>query len=318
MNIFVTGASGFLGRFLVPFLTEKGHKVIGISSYECDLCKRDSLKIFDAERFDQIYHLAAWTQAGDFCLRHPGEQWLINQKINTHMLDWWSEKQPQAQFIAMGTSCSYDPSYPLEEDYYLTGKPIESLFTYAMTKRMLLAGLMALQKQFGLNYLYIVPSTLYGGGYHTDGRQLHFIFDLIRKILRGHFLGDPVVLWGDGEQKRELVHVKDFIGALWELSQRETNTTINIGSGKEHSIREFAAIICQIAGYPPSKIEYDTSRYVGARSKVLSINKLTNILPQYTSRPLADGIREVVQWFLAHPELIDPALHAAAVAQTTR
>merc|ERR1712070_293364 len=96
------------------------------------------------------------------------------------------------------------------EENYLTGTPISSLFTYAMTKRMLYAGLLALNKQYSLNYLCLVPSTLYGAGYHTDGRQMHFIFDLIRKIIRGKLYNEPVILWGDGTQSRELVFVEDF------------------------------------------------------------------------------------------------------------
>ena len=304
MNILVTGASGFLGKFLCSFLRSQGHTVVEVSSKNCDLQKADSLKQFDAEHFDQIYHLAAWTQAGDFCLFHPAEQWVINQKINTYVLDWWQKSQPKAKLIAIGTSCSYDPAHPLEEEYYLLGSPIESLYTYGMTKRMLLCGLKAMHKQYQLDYLYVVPSTLYGSGYHTDGRQLHFIFDLIRKILRGHLYGDKVTLWGDGEQKRELVHVQDFIQALWELSGKEKNCVINIGAGKEYSIKEFARIICEQVGYPFSKIEFDLSKYVGARSKSLSIQKLKSICPLYAPKEPQEGIREVVEWFYQNKSLL--------------
>ncbi len=296
MKIFVTGATGFLGRHLVSFLKTRGHAVIGISSKDCDLTCSSSLQQFANEKFDQIYHLACWTQAGDFCLHHPGEQWLINQKINTHVLDWWHENQPQAKMIAMGTSCSYDPNLSLEEKNYLLGEPIESLYTYAMTKRMLLCGLKALQKQYGLEYLYLVPSTLYGEEYHNDGRQLHFIFDLIRKILRGHLYGERVVLWGNGEQKRELVHVRDFVQIMWGLADKQKNCVINIGSGKEYSIKEFAELICDCVGYPFHKIEFDPVRYVGAKSKVLVIEKLREILLDFSTTSLKQGIEETVKW----------------------
>ena len=73
----------------------------------------------------------------------------------------------------------------------MQGEPVKSLYTYAMTKRMLLQGVRALHQQYQLQWLCVVPSTLYGPGYHTDGRQMHFIFDLIRKILRGKYLGKP-------------------------------------------------------------------------------------------------------------------------------
>lgn len=306
MKILVTGSTGFLGGFLCKELQAQGHAVTLAHSKNCDLRQADSLRQFDGVKFDQIFHLAAWTQAGDFCLHHLGEQWIINQKINTNVLDWWHSRQPQAKLIAMGTSCSYDPALPLSEDFYLQGEPIESLFTYAMTKRMLLSGLKALSKQYGLQYLYLVPSTLYGPGYHTDGRQMHFIFDLIRKILRGKWYGEQVELWGDGEQKRELVHVRDFVGALLRLNETESNTHINIGSGKEHSIKEFASSICQAVDFPFEKIVFDTSKYVGARSKVLNVEKMHRALPDFSWTELSDGLRETIDWFIAQREVLLP------------
>src|SRR6185312_414022 len=136
MNILVTGASGFLGSALCPALKAKRHQVVRLSSSMADLREPKSLDLFNGERFDQIYHLAAWTQAGDFCLHHPGEQWIINQRINTNVLAWWQQDQSQAKLICMGTSCAYAPDDDLREENYLTGIPIESLYTYAMTKRM--------------------------------------------------------------------------------------------------------------------------------------------------------------------------------------
>ena len=126
---------------------------------------------------------------------------MINQRLNTQVLDWWSSAQPQARLIAMGTSCSYAPGAGLREDNYLLGLPVPELQAYAMTKRMLLIGMQALSAQYGLRHLYLVPNTLHGAGYHTDGRQMHFVFDLIRKILDGKAQGRPVRLWGDGHQK---------------------------------------------------------------------------------------------------------------------
>ena len=305
MKCLVTGATGFLGKVLCPYLKQQGHELVELSSANCDLRQAQALEAFNEHRFDEIYHLAIWMQAGDFCLKCPADQWVINQQINTHMLDWWHRRQPQAKLIAMGTSCSYDPAYPLEESYYLAGTPIESLFAYGMTKRMLLAGLISFHRQYGHNYLYLVPSTLYGKeGYHCDGRQLHFIFDLIRKIVRGQLYGEPVVLWGDGEQKRELVHVDDFVHAMGQLIHTHSNDVVNLGEGCEHSIREYAEIIAERVGYPASQIQYDTTRYVGARSKVLSIQKVKSLLPEYSLRDPKEGIGQIVDWLLQNPQLL--------------
>jgi GDP-L-fucose synthase len=296
MNILVTGATGFLGTTLCAFLEQKGATLTRLSSGNCDLTRAGSLSEVARERFNVIFHLAAWTQAGDFCLKHPGEQWIINQKINTNVLDFWAGHQPKAKLVFMGTSCAYAPGSDLREEDYMAGEPIDSLYTYAMTKRMLYQGARALHKQYGLNYLCAVPSTLYGAGYHTDGRQMHFIFDLIRKIIRAKEYGDEVVLWGDGHQTREVVLVDDFVAILWEMTKEFDNDIFNIGAGEEFSIRAFAQQICEIVGYDPDKIQYDTSRYVGAKSKCLNVEKAKAALT-YDLTPLDAGLRKTIEWF---------------------
>lgn len=298
MNILVTGASGFLGVALCAQLEAQGHFLIRLTSKNADLTRQDSLDRFKGRMYDQIYHLAAWTQAGDFCLYHPGEQWIINQQINTNMLAWWEKNQPQAKIICVGTSCAYMPDLDLTEENYLVGTPIDSLFTYAMTKRMLYVGLLALQKQYGLKYLCLVPSTLYGPGYQSDGRQMHFIFDLIRKIMRGKLYGEPVVLWGDGYQKRELVFIDDFVKTMIYLAANYDNDIINIGAGEEFSIRYFAKLICDIVGYNFNNVQYDTSKYIGAKSKCLSIKKVKSLYPHLEFTPLDIGIAKTVDWFI--------------------
>lgn len=299
MKILVTGATGFLGKHLCARLEARGDNVVRVSSSTCDLTQSDSLRAFTAGKFDEIFHLAAWTQAGDFCLHHPGEQWVINQAINTNVLHWWQERQPQAKLISMGTSCSYAPDMTLTEENYLLGTPIESLFTYAMTKRMLQVGLQSLRQQFGLRYLTVVPSTLYGPDYHTDGRQLHFIFDLIRKIVRGKLFGEPVVLWGTGNQRRELVFIDDFITILLRLDMMVENEIVNIGAGEEFTIRHFARLICDRVGYPFESIQFDTSKYVGAESKCLSTARLNSLLPDRVTTPLEDGLKRTIDWFMS-------------------
>lgn len=304
MKILVTGATGYLGKNLCRALRAAGHRVDALGSKDCDLTRDDALSPFTTPHYDHIYHLAAWTQAGDFCLHHPGEQWVINQRINTNVLDWWRTHQPQAKLIAMGTSCAYAPDSDLVEDQYLNGLPIDGLMSYAMTKRMLYVGLLSLKRQYGLSYLCLVPSTLYGPGYHTDGRQMHFIFDLMRKIVHAQRTGDRVELWGDGHQRRELVHVDDFVRIAIELASTQSNELVNIGAGEEHSIRHFAHLICDQVGYDYRKVAYDTSKYVGARSKCLNVDKLRSLMPSLRLTPLEEGLASTVDWYrsLSHPQ----------------
>lgn len=296
MKIFLTGGSGFLGQHLVKRLKDEGHSVVAPSSIECNLRMCDDLSKF-TDTYDAIFHLAAYTQAGDWCLTHPGEQWIVNQQINTNVLDWWHHQESPTRMVAIGTSCSYAPVSGLVETEYMNGEPIKSLYTYAMTKRMLLQGLRAVNKQYGLDFLYVVPSTLYGAGYHQDGRQMHFIFDLIRKILRGREFGETVTLWGDGYQSREIVHVDDFINNLFGLFNLGATDIYNLGSGTEYSIRDFAQVICDLTGYDFNLIQFDTSKYVGAKSKVLNNTKANTFLTKYSGRNLQSGIYEVINWF---------------------
>ena len=184
MKILITGASGFLGKHLCSILS-KNHdtKITPLSSKEADLTKSNSLIKYESIKFDKIYHLAAWTQAGDFSLYHSGEQWINNQLINSNILRWWHENQRQAKLISIGTSCSYSEGGSHEEKDYLNGDPIQGLYTYGMCKRMLFVGQQSLAKQFGMKFLTVVPSTLYGSNYNFSNKIPHFIFDIIIKII---------------------------------------------------------------------------------------------------------------------------------------
>lgn len=296
MNILVTGATGFLGQALQKALTASGHDVIALGSRDANLFDTTSLDRFLERPLDRIFHLAAWTQAGDFCLRHPGEQWINNQLINTTVLKFWAAHKGRPKLVTIGTSCVYEEGRELVEDQYLEGTPIDSLYTYAMTKRMLLIGQRSLAKQFGLKHLTVVPSTLYGPGYHLEGKQLHFIFDLAAKMLRFRDGGAPVVLWGDGHQRRELINVHDFVDDMLYLTDRVDDEVVNIGGGTDHSIREFAGTLAGIIGIDEAKIDYDTTKYVGAKSKSLDISKLRRLRPDLKRTALADGLSEMVRY----------------------
>ena len=231
----VTGATGFLGRHLCSRLRSSGFELYISNTKVANLDNIENLRIYDGISFDYIFHLAAITKAGDYALTHSGEQWLNNQTINTNILTYWKKFQPQAKMICMGTSCSYMPGIQMKEGNYLIGEPEESLYTYAMTKRMLLVGLQSLSKQYGLKWLYFIPSTLYGPNFELDDN--HFIFDFIRNCYIAKYNNGQFTIWGDGEQKRELVYIDDAVEAIVKL--RDNNNEIfNLGSGEDYSIND--------------------------------------------------------------------------------
>lgn len=295
MNVLVTGGNGFLGRNLIRILSKnKDLNIVSFSSSDVDLKLHNSLHKFNNLKFDKIYHLAAWTQAGDFSLTHMGEQWVNNQLINSNVLTWWKDYQPQSKFMSIGTSCSYEEGSDLKEENYLNGSPLRDLYAYGMTKRMLYIGLKSLNQQFGFKYLVTIPSTLYGPGYEISNRIPHFIFDIIKKIIKAKKYNDQVELWGNGYQKRELVYVDDYVHQMLLLEDKLENDICNIGAGIEYSIREFAKIICEIVDYNFDKILFNENKYTGAKSKKLNTKKINNILGNYKTITLEEGLRKTV------------------------
>lgn len=298
MRALVTGGSGFLGRHLVPFLKKQRHELTVINSKNCDLRERQNLLQFKNEKYDRIYHLAAWTKAGDFCLYHQGEQWLVNQAINTHVLWFWREFQKDAALIAMGTSCAYPTGdAPLREENYLAGEPDEHLYTYAMTKRMLYAGLLAFAEQWKMRFQHLIPSTLYGPGFELG--DSHFIFDLIKKIYAGKTRGEEVVLWGDGSQVRELIYVADAVRLIERAASLPANELLNLGTGAPYTIREYAEMLCGIIGYDTRNIRYDTSKFSGTPVRFFDTGKMRKLFPDFSFTDIRAGLRETVAHYEA-------------------
>ena len=298
MKALITGATGFLGRHLCPFLEEQGWELTKLNSKNCDLTNQANLLKWSSKKFDYIFHLAAWTKAGDFCLHHQGEQWLINQQINTNVLWFWKHFQENAQLIAMGTSCAYpDGVQTLEESEYMNGEPSKDLYTYALTKRMLLQGMEALNMQYGMRYKYLIPSTLYGPLFEASDN--HFIFDLIKKIYRGKFHNEKVVLWGDGHQIRELIYSDDAVNLIYSSLALNSSGIWNLTNGIGISIREYAEVISKIFEFDSTQIEYDADApYVGVKKRSLSTKKLLVSLPNFKFTSLPDGCQKTIAYFV--------------------
>jgi GDP-L-fucose synthase len=293
-HVLITGASGFLGRHLIKHIESLGWEYSISNTKIANLMDDKNLHIYNDIKFDYIFHLAAHTKAGDYCLYHKGEQFEINQRINSNILKYWRECQPQAKMIAMGTSCSYSPNILMEENNYLIGEPDEGLYTYAMTKRMLLIGLKSYAEQYGLKYMYYIPSTLYGPLFELS--DSHFIFDLIKKIHAGKYYDKKIELWGDGYQKRELIYIDDAIKIMLNTLHMDNNL-LNLASGVEYTIKDYAKNICDILDYNDSDIFYDTTKYVGVKSKKLNVNKILSLLPDYKMTPLIDGLNETIKYY---------------------
>jgi GDP-L-fucose synthase len=283
MNIIVTGASGFVGRHLVPALEEQGNTVYALNS-------SDFTDIWLFEDIDYIIHLAVKTAAGGYCQTHQGEQYLINSAINTEMLHAWKNKYPNAKMVTFGSSCGYDKNVIKTEDNYLKGEPEPGYEVYGTIKRSLLVGLKALKQEYNMDYSYLIPSVFYGPEY--DLHDKHFIFDLIKKIISAKNGGDKVILWGTGDQTRELIFIKDAVDIIIK-ALTWNKEIVNLSSGKEHSIKEYAQTICNIVDYDFNLIEWDTAAFVGSPNKKL----INTHLQDYNFTSLEEGLRQTIEYY---------------------
>jgi GDP-L-fucose synthase len=206
------------------------------------------------------------------------------------MLFAWKKQYPNAKMITFGSSCGYDKNVIKTEDNYMKGEPEPGYEVYGNVKRNLLVGLKAMKQEYGMNYSYLIPSVFYGPEY--DLHDKHFIFDLIRKIVNAKNGGDKVVLWGTGDQTRELIFVKDAIDIIIK-SMNWDREIINLSSGQEHSIKEYAQTICDIVGYDFNLVEWDTTAFVGSPNKKL----INTHLQDYKFTSLTEGLKETIKYY---------------------
>jgi GDP-L-fucose synthase len=192
--------------------------------------------------------------------------------------------------ITFGSSCGYDKNSIKTEDNYLKGETEPGYEAYGAIKRNLLIGLQSLKKEYNMEYSYLIPSVFYGPEYDLNDK--HFIFDLIRKIHTAKHTGSEVVLWGTGEQKRELIYIKDAVDIIIK-AMTWNKEIVNLSSGKEYSIKEYAQTICDIIGYNFNLITWDLNAFVGAPNKKL----INTHLQDYQFTSLKEGLTETIKYY---------------------
>lgn len=303
-RVLITGAHGMVGSALRERLPSTSN-IICLSSSNVDLTNR--YRTFEMIRFfkpQYVIHLAAKVGGVKANSDFLADFYTKNICMNTNILDACHESGVE-KVVSMLSTCVYpdDAEYPLVESAIHDGPPHPSNYAYAYAKRMIDIQSKAYRDQHGDNFVTIVPNNLYGAHDYFDLENSHVIPGMIRKIHEAKLNGTKVTLWGDGSPLREFTYSKDLAEiVLFVLEEYNGREPINVGCTDEYSIKEVAELTASYLEYDEG-IEWDTSKPKGQYKKPSSnenfckvVNDANKTLEYAT---LADGLKEMCQWFQA-------------------
>lgn len=302
-KIYIAGHKGMVGSACWRTLESSGYKnLIGKTSKELDLRDQREVKNFlESEKPYAIIDAAA--KVGGILANdtYPYEFLMDNMLIQNNLIRSAHELNIQ-KFVFLGSSCIYPKlaPQPLKEEYLLTGPLEPTNEWYAIAKISGVKLIEALRKQYGRDYVSLMPTNLYGPGDNFDLNSSHVLPAMIRKFHEAKLNDNaPVELWGTGSPMREFLHVDDLGQAvLFALQNSLEEHLYNIGTGLDLTIRELAEMVQVIIGHKGT-IQWDTNKPDGTKRKLLISEKYLKLgwLPNYD---LYNGIQNVYKWYLAN------------------
>lgn len=267
---------------------------------EVDLTRQDAVRaLFEKEKPDYVFLAAAKVGGIQANNDYPAEFIYTNLQIECNIIHT-SYQFKIRKLCFLGSSCIY-PKYapqPMKEEYLLDGKLEPTNEPYAVAKIAGIKMCQAYNRQYGTNFISVMPTNLYGPNDNFDLQSSHVMPALIRKFIDAKRQGSPsVAIWGTGSPKREFLFVDDLADAcVFLMNHYYDSEIINIGTGEDVTILELATMIKEEVGFG-GRIEFDKSKPDGTPRKLLDVSKLQR-LGWKASTPLRDGIRKMVQWYL--------------------
>jgi GDP-L-fucose synthase len=301
--VYVAGHRGLVGSAIWRRLEAEGFThLVGRTSAELDLRDRAAVMAFFAQARPEVVFLAAAKVGGIMAnSTFPADFLSDNLQIQVNVMDAASTHGTE-RLLFLGSSCIYPKfaTQPIHEDSLLTGALEPTNDAYAIAKIAGILQVQSLRRQHQVHYISAMPTNLYGPGDNFDPTSSHVLPALIRRFHEAKESGAAsVTCWGTGSPMREFLHVDDLAAAcLFLVEHYDSDTTINVGTGSDVSIKELSELVASIVGYP-GQILWDTSKPDGTPRKLLDVSRLTS-LGWTASIPLAEGLRSTYDWYVEH------------------
>ena len=303
-KIYVAGHRGMVGSAICRELERQGYtNIITRTHAQLDLCRQDAVDAFFAEEKPEYVFLAAAKVGGiQANSEAPADFMYQNMMLEMNVIySAWRTGCRKLEFL--GSSCIYPrmAPQPMKEDCLLTSPLEETNEAYALAKIAGLKYCAYLNKQYGTDYISVMPTNLYGPNDNYHPEHSHVLPALIRRFHEAKEAEAPsVTCWGDGSPLREFLYVDDLANlCVYLMNHYSGDETVNAGSGKEISIRELAELVARVVDYR-GEILWDTSKPNGTPRKLLDVSKAAALGWRYEME-LEDGIRLAYQDFLNNP-----------------
>lgn len=300
-KIYIAGHNGMVGSAIWRTLTAKGYSnLTGASSKELDLKKQKELNDFIRKTKPDVIIDAAAKVGGILANKNFPYQFLMeNMQIQNNLIDV-AHRSGVEKFIFLGSSCIYPKlaPQPLKEEYLLTAALELTNEWYALAKITGVKACEAIRKQFGKDFVSLMPTNLYGTHDNFDLNSSHVLPAMIRKFHEAKQNNNAVVvLWGSGTPMREFLFVDDMAEAVvFALENELPDYLYNVGTGEDLTIKKLAATVQKIVGHT-GEIIWDDTKPDGTPRKLMDVSKMNNIGWKHQVN-LEEGIHKTYNWFL--------------------
>jgi GDP-L-fucose synthase len=255
--------------------------------------------MYEDARPDVVIHLAARVGGIGANQRSPGTFFHDNLLMGALLIEH-ARRQGLEKFVCVGTVCSYPKfaTVPFREDDLWSGYPEETNAPYGIAKKALLVQLQAYRQEFGLRGIYLIPVNLYGPRDNFDPESSHVIPALIRKCVEAVERGDDVIeVWGSGTPTREFLYVEDAADGIVAAAERyEGEEPVNLGTGREITIRDLATLIAKFTGFHGS-FTWNTARPDGQPRRALDVSRARDEFGWTARVPFEEGLEATISWY---------------------